>query len=441
MRGGIRGMAAALACAAPLAAQAQTAQVAGRWIVTVDYFGTPTIWTLDIKQDGNRISGDLTGDVLTGTVKGSEIRFLAKDTVGGSEDVTARLVNGRIAGEMILVDGGEPARTPHRLSFTAERALQPNGAAPRRHEFVPDRFHRQFSALNPPVLHVNPGDTIHTTTIDAAGIDAQGVRRAAPGNPQTGHFYVDGAMPGDTLVVRIRRLRLNRDTAISTNGMTERGQDASTAVRMAGLGKPVTWRLDRDKGIATPEAPGDGLKGYWVPVQPMLGGIGVAVDPRSAAPGSGDVGRFGGNMDFNEMGEGTTVYFPVAVPGALLYFGDGHALQGDGETTGDALETSMDVEVEVDLVRGKSAGQVRIETPTHLVAIGLDGSLDASFRSASSSMFAWLAADYGLAPADIAQVYGTAAEYRVSAVPGRAAGIVLKIPKARLATLPGAPKP
>src|SRR5204863_9283001 len=76
--------------------------------------------------------------------------------------------------------------------------------------------------------------------------------------------------PSTTLfrsVVRIRRLRLNRDTAISTNGMTERGQDARTAVRMAGLGKPVTWRLDRDKGIATPEAPGDALKGYWVPVR------------------------------------------------------------------------------------------------------------------------------------------------------------------------------
>ncbi|NWP01117.1 acetamidase, partial [Escherichia coli] len=85
----------------------------------------PTIWTLDIAQDGNRISGDLTGDVLTGTVKGNEIRFLAKDKVGGSEDVTARLANGRIAGEMILIDGAEQARMPHRLSFTAERAPQP----------------------------------------------------------------------------------------------------------------------------------------------------------------------------------------------------------------------------------------------------------------------------------------------------------------------------
>ncbi|WHU00852.1 acetamidase/formamidase family protein [Sphingomonas sp. NIBR02145] len=439
MRGGLWS-AAALVCAMPAAAQAQE-RVAGRWIVTVDYFGTPTVWTLNLRQDGATITGDLTGDVLTGTVKGNEIRFLARDSVGGSEDVTARLVKGRITGEMLLVDGSEPKRIPHRLRFTAERPSEPAARPPMRHEFVPTRFYREFSPSNPPALHVNPGDTIHTSTIDAAGIDADGVRRAAPGNPQTGPFYIDGAMPGDTLVVRIRKLRLNRDTAISTNGMTERGQDARTAVRLAGTGKPVTWRLDRDKGIATPEAPGDALKGYWVPVRPMLGGIGVAVDARSPAPGSGDVGRFGGNMDFNEMGEGTTVYLPVAVPGALLYFGDAHAAQGDGETTGDALETSMDVEVEVDLVRGKSAGQVRIETSTHLVAIGMDGSLDASFRTASSSMFAWLSAEYGLSPADIAQIYGTAAEYRVSAVPGRAAGMVLKIPKARLATLPGARKP
>jgi amidase len=441
MRGGKWGM-AALACAAPAAAQAQApTDIAGRWVVTVDYFGTPTYWVLTLKQDASQIGGDLTGDVLTGTVTGDRIRFLARDSVGGSEDVTARLVKGRITGEMVLVDGSEPTRTPHRLTFTAERPPEPDSAPPRRHDFIPDRFYREFSPRNAPVLHVNPGDTIHTTTIDAAGIDEKGVRRAASGNPQTGPFYIDGAMPGDTLVVRIGKLRLNRDTAISTNGMTERGQDSRTAVRMAGLGKPVTWRLDRDKGIATPEAPGDALRGYQVPVRPMLGGIGVATDPRGPAPGSGDVGRFGGNMDFNEMGEGTIVYFPVAVPGALLYFGDAHALQGDGETTGDALETSMDVEVQVELIRGRSAGQVRIETPTHLVAIGLDGSLDASFRSASSSMFAWLSADYGLAPADIAMIYGTAAEYRVSAVPGRAAGMVLKIPKARLATLPGAKKP
>jgi len=260
--------------------------------------------------------------------------------------------------------------------------------------------------------------------------------------PQTGPFYVDGAMPGDTLAVHVVKLQLNRDYAVSTNGIVPRGLDSDLAGRYAdGKVDQVRWKLDRATGVATLEKPGEHLKGYAVPVRPMLGCVATATWVGGAAPPTGDSGNYGGNMDFNEMGEGTIVYFPVSVPGALLYFGDAHALQGDGETTGDALETSMDVEVEVDLIRGKSAGQVRIETPTHLVAIGMDGSLDASFRTASSSMFAWLAADYGLAPADIAQIYGTVAEYRVSAVPGRAAGMVLKIPKARLATLPGAKKP
>lgn len=242
-------------------------------------------------------------------------------------------------------------------------------------------------------------------------------------------------MPGDTLVVRIRKLRLNRDSAISTDGMVERGQDSRMALRVNGLGKTTHWILDRQKGIARPAEPSARMKGYWVPVKPMLGGIGVATPMRAPAPGTGDSGFFGGNMDFNEVTEGATVYLPVLNPGALLYFGDGHALQGDGETTGDALETSMDVEVEVDLIRGKSANHVRVETPTHLATLGMEGSLDASFRAATSAMTTWLMSDYGLAASDVTQIIGTAAEYRVSAVPGRNAGMALKLPKARLATL------
>src|SRR5204863_1534762 len=86
-----------------------------------------------------------------------------------------------------------------------------------------------------------------------------------------------------------------------------------------------------------------------VPVRPMLGCIGTAPAPANGAPRTGDSGDYGGNMDFNEVVEGATVYLPVAVPGALLYFGDGHALQGDGELNGDALETSLDVEITVEV--------------------------------------------------------------------------------------------
>jgi len=126
---------------------------------------------------------------------------------------------------------------------------------------------------------------------------------------------------------------------------------------------------------------------------------------------------------------------PVSVPGALLYVGDGHAAQGDGELTGNALETSMDVEFTVDVIPGKSAPGPRVVSPTHIVAMGLAGSLDDAFRGVTANMAQWLTDDYKLTPSEVAQVLGTAAEYKVSEVADRNAGIVLKINKDRLATL------
>src|SRR5437660_11937943 len=105
--------------------------------------------------------------------------------------------------------------------------------------------------------------------------------------------------------------------------------------------------------------------------RPMLGCVAVAPNVAQAPPGSGDSGRFGGNMDFNEIIEGATVYLPVSQPGALLYVGDGHALQGDGELNGNALETSMDVEFTVDVRTASSIMTPRVESATHIMAVGL----------------------------------------------------------------------
>jgi len=137
-------------------------------------------------------------------------------------------------------------------------------------------------------------------------------------------------------------------------------------------------------------------------------------------------------MDFNEIVEGATVYLPVNVPGALLYVGDGHAAQGDGELNGNALETSMDVEFTVDVLPHKPLTAPRVESATHIMAMGLAGSLDDAFRTATANMAQWLTADYKLTPSEIAQVLGTSAEYKVSEVADRNAGIVLKIDKQRL---------
>jgi len=251
---------------------------------------------------------------------------------------------------------------------------------------------------------------------------------------------VETASPGDTLVVHLSRLRLNRDWAESDDSVVGRALDGDLAVKMKDGGKTVRWHLDAEHGLATPEKPAEHLTRYAVPLRPMLGCVAVAPNVAQAAPGTGDSGRYGGNMDFNEIVEGATVYLPVSVPGALLYVGDGHAMQGDGELNGNALETSMDVEFTVDVIPGKRIMGPRVESATHIMAMGLEGSLDDAFRTATANMAQWLTDEYKLTPSEAAQVLGTSAEYKVSEVADRNAGIVLKINKERLKSLASAGK-
>jgi acetamidase/formamidase len=197
--------------------------------------------------------------------------------------------------------------------------------------------------------------------------------------------------------------------------------------------KNVRWHLDRQRGVATLEKPTDHLKNFTVPVRPMLGCVAVAPGFASAPPPTGDSGRYGGNMDFNEIVEGTTVYLPVLQPGALLYVGDGHAVQGDGELTGNALETSMDVEFSVDVIQRKAQATPRVESATHIMTVGLGGTLEDALRSATAGLAEWLEQDYNLTPSEIAMVLGTSVEYAISEVADRNAGVAAKLRKDRLA--------
>jgi amidase len=413
--------------------------LSGRWVVTADFYGTPIYFSLELNQQGDKLTGNFDGDKLEGAITGNSIHFLAKDERGGTEECTATVKGGTISGTVVFTDPDDPAHsTTHQ--FTANLVPQRRPGAPQRHEFTPTTFYRQFSALNKPVLTVSPGDTIHTTTVDAGGTDENGVARVLGGNPETGPFYIETAAPGDTLAVHLTRVRLNRDWAISDDAVVGRGLDSDLAVKMKDVGKSVRWHLDAARGVATPEKPAEHLARYSVPLRPMLGCVGVAPNPAQAAPGTGDSGRWGGNMDFNEIIEGATVYLPVNVPGALLYVGDGHAAQGDGELNGNALETSMEVEFTVDVIPGKRIRGPRVESATHIMAMGLGGSLDDAFRTATANMAQWLTDEYKLTPSEVAQVLGTSAEYKVSEVADRNAGIVLKINKERLQSLTPAAK-
>lgn len=411
----------------------------GRWLITADFHGTPIYGRLEIDQQGQKITGQFFGDKFEGSVDGSAIHFVATDDSGGTRKVDGTIKEGVLSATVIETDAAYAAH-PDRFTMSATRLRPWDRKAPMAHEFVPSVFYREFSSAVKPVLTVNPGDSIHTATVDAAGMDKDGRHRVLGGNPQTGPFYIQSAMPGDTLVVHLTRLRLNRDFAISDDALVGRSLDSDLAVKMKDGGQTVVWHLDAAQGVATLQKAGEHTARYSVPLRPMLGCIATAPSPVRAAPNTGDSGDYGGNMDFNEVIEGATVYLPVGVPGALLYLGDGHAAQGDGELNGNALETSLDVEFTVDVIPGQRVPGPRVESDTHIMAMGLAGSLDDAFRGATANMASWIADEYKLTPAETAELFGSAAEYRISEVADRNAGVVLKISKARLKTLADAPK-
>ncbi|HXY41490.1 MAG TPA: acetamidase/formamidase family protein [Vicinamibacteria bacterium] len=416
----------------PLPSFAQ-ARLSGTWLLTTDVFGNPWHQRLTLEQKGDTLAGRAGSDKVEGTLQGGAVRFVSKPEGGGRNEYAGAVSGESISGTVVLVDG----ETGERVSstFTARRVPERRAGPPGRHEFVPTTFYRRFSAETKPVLTVAPGDTVHTTTVDAGGTDEKGVSRVLGGNPQTGPFYVETALPGDVLAVHIVRLKLNRDWAVSDDSIVPRALDGELAVKLKDAGKMARWHLDRDRGTAALEKPTEHLGGYSVPLRPMLGCVGVAPGFGSAGPGTGDSGGFGGNMDFSGIVEGTTVFLPVLQPGALLYLGDGHAAQGDGELNGNALETSMEVEFTVDVVPEKTIATPRVESATHLVVVGLDGSLEGALKEATSGMAQWLEQDYGLTPSEVAQVLGTASEIVVNEVADRNAGIALRLAKDRLQPL------
>lgn len=417
--------------AASLAAQTNAPSVTGRWILTADTYGTRRLFGLQIDGTPEHLTANVNGVQVSGALQAGHLHLEGGNDGGHKATLDAEYVPGRLRGKVLELFKEDAA---NEFTFTAEAVLPLTHTA-QHYEFKPSVFYRQFSPFYAPVLKINPGDSVHTTTVDAGGVDADNIRRATGGNPQTGPFFINGAMPGDTLVIHINKLRLNRDWAGSDDSLVESALNSNLAVKMKDNGKPIRWTLDRERNIAMPSYPGEHMQHFAVRLKPMLGCVATADGPAAAPPGTGDSGSNGGNMDFNEIVEGATVYLPISNPGALLYIGDGHAVMGDGEVTGNALETSMDVDFSVDVLPGKRIGSPRVETPEAIISMGLDGSLDDSFRDATSEMAIWLSEDYKLTPSEIAQVLGVAAEYHVSEVADRNSGVILKLKKSVLASL------
>jgi acetamidase/formamidase len=310
--------------------------------------------------------------------------------------------------------------------------------APERIRFVPtaDQYAWTFGGCDP-VMSVRPGDILELFTEDAF---AGRIRSAAdvPSrsieypfiNPQTGPFFVEGAVPGDTLAIHLIDVQPARDWAVST---TVPLFGALTGTKYTATLQPPlperTWvyAVDRSAGVVTFQAL-DSEHTASLPLEPFLGTVGVA-------PAAGEARNvlvpeaFGGNMDTPEARAGSTIYLGVSVDGALFSIGDGHYTMGDGEVCGVAVEGAMDVLLTVDVIKGVHCAWPRIEDDDAIMVAGSYRPLEDAFRIAHTQLIGWIAAETGMSVMDTYQLVTQASRSPIANVCDANYTIVAKMPK------------
>ncbi|MEO7650032.1 MAG: acetamidase/formamidase family protein [Bryobacteraceae bacterium] len=313
-------------------------------------------------------------------------------------------------------------------------ALIAAACAAETHQIFPEHHSRVFSAYKDPVLRVRSGDTVVTRTWDSGGQDYKGVRHLQhhyvypeSGNPLMGPFYIEGAELGDALEIRLDKVRLNRNWGYTSYRLQPGILNSSSIdglyknfYKMDAL-RPqradlIPWDLDLARGVASPRLLEKSAFKIELPVKPMLGCIGVA-PPGERVETSGPSSSHGGNMDYNDIVEGVTLYFPVYHKGAFFYIGDGHALQGDGEGLGTGIETSLDVQFTVRVHKGRQLSIPRLVNSEYLVSIGsqpeFSSSMDQGLRMANSDMLAWLTSEYKLTAPEAHMLMGAVVQHKI----------------------------
>ncbi len=290
-----------------------------------------------------------------------------------------------------------------------------------------------FSSAHRPVLSIDPGDTVVVRSLDASGYlerqhepgqEQPKLHPAARGHCLTGPIAVRGARPGQLLALHLRAL------CPDPWGWTVAAALDTPVTRRLGLaeGPPswLLWELDVDAGTGTES------RGFARALAPFLGVMGVApVEPgehSTIPPRAGS----GGNIDCRELVAGSTLYLPVAVPDALVYLGDGHAAQGDGEVGGTAIECAMTTEVTLDVVEDRPLGGVHAETPAGRITFGFDADLNVALGDALEAMVTWMQQLFGLDKATALALASTAVDLRVTQVANQTWGVHAVLPTGSL---------
>ena len=234
-------------CVVVMAVSASAADVSGRWELTARLLNDVNHARVTFTVTGEKLTGTLNELTLEGTVKGDEVAFVA--TRPNGERFGA--FKGRVKGNDITGTASWPGFTED-VSWVARRAAKERPDKPQVHQFEPKEFHRVFSDAIPPALQIFPGDTVRRGRSSRLAPIARAVRRSQGGNPETGPFYIEGAFPGDTLVVKLNKVRVNRDSAISG------GRIASTALSPAYVERPGTRPTSTASGCSIARKVSDG---------------------------------------------------------------------------------------------------------------------------------------------------------------------------------------
>ena len=291
-----------------------------------------------------------------------------------------------------------------------------------------------FSAELPPVLTIDPGDTLTVHSLDASGYLSP---QTTPGEQQpkmidearghclTGPIAVRGAQPGDVLAIHL--VSLTPDPW----GWTVAGALKSPVTERLGVtGQPswLLWDLDPDGGTGRCNG------GFTRDLAPFLGVIGVApeaggehstIPPRAVG---------GGNIDCKSLVAGSTLYLPVAVADAMLSLGDGHAAQGDGEVGGTAIECPMTTTLTVELVREpRPIGSIHAETPEGRITFGFDADLNVATGDALDAMVRWMQAILDVGKSTALALASTAVDLRITQVANQTWGVHALLPAGVLA--------
>jgi acetamidase/formamidase len=298
-----------------------------------------------------------------------------------------------------------------------------------------------YDATRAPVLHIKSGDTVvfrtlltnSPTGLEKAGVKPEDVEqslrdvfakvpqtdRGPGGHILNGPVYIDGAEPGDTLEIHIRKIELAIPYAY--NGFR---YGAGILTDDFPYSRIKIIPLDKTRMVAN-FAPG-----VVIPLHPFFGSMGVAPPADFGKYDSTPPTISGGNMDNKDLVAGTTLYLPVWNKGALFEIGDGHAGQGNGEVDVTAMETSLIGTLDFVVRKDLHIKYPRAETPTHYIAMGFDDDLSIAAHKAVREMVDFLVEQKHLSRDDAYMLTSVAGDADITEVVDRNKGVHVLMPKA-----------